>query len=72
MAIPCFREALRLTTSKWNVSQAIQLMLRAIGNLTASDFHMGRDPKTRGDCYNEWENVFGTVDKFKKWIGCSS
>jgi hypothetical protein len=45
-------------------------MLHAIDNLAASDFHMGRDPKTKGACYNEWENVFGTLDKFKKWIGC--
>ncbi len=72
MAILCFREALLLTKSKWNVAQAIQLMLHAIDNLAASDFHMGRDPKTRGTCYNDWENVFGTKDKFKKWIGCKS
>ena len=72
MAILCFREALRLTKSKWNVEQAIQLMLQAIDNLAASDFHMGRDPKTRGASYNEWENVFGTFEKFKKWLGSSA
>lgn len=69
MAILCFREALGLANSKWNVSQAIQLMLRAIDNLAASDFHMGQNPKTSGQKFNDWEYVFGTVEKFKKWIG---
>jgi hypothetical protein len=72
MAISCFREALRITEAKWNVSQAIQLMLHAIDNLAASDFHMGQNAKTRGETFNDWEHVFGTVDKFKKWIGCNS
>jgi len=72
MAILCFREALRLTQSKWNVSQAIQLMLHAIDNLAASDFHMGLHPKTGGEKYDDWEHVFGNVEKFKKWIGGKS
>lgn len=72
LGISCFREALRITASKWNVSQALQLMLHAIDSLAASDFHMGCDPKTKGACYNEWEYVFGAVDKVKKWIGSSS
>ena len=72
MAIACFREALQLAKSKWNVSQAIQLMLLAIDNLAASDFHMGLNLKTGGAKHNDWEHVFGTVEKFKKWIGCKS
>ncbi len=69
MGIICVREALQLTTSKWNVSEAIQLMLHAIDQLAASDFHMGLNPKTSGQKFNDWEYVFGTVEKFKKWIG---
>jgi hypothetical protein len=68
-AIPCFREALRLTKSKWNVEQAVQLPLHAIDNLAARDFHMGLNPKTGGAKYSDWEHVFGSMDKFKKWIG---
>lgn len=70
MGITCFREALLLTQAKWNVAQAVQLMLCAVDNLAASDFHMGLNPKTGGEKYNDWEYVFGTVEKFKKWIGC--
>ena len=33
---------------------------------------MGLNLKTGGAKYNDWEHVFGTVEKFKKWIGCKS
>jgi hypothetical protein len=47
-------------------------MLHAIDQLAAIDFHMGLNPKTSSEKFNDWEYVFGTVEKFKKCIGRKS
>jgi hypothetical protein len=49
-----------------NASKVMQL---AIDNITASDWHAGRDPKTNGVKYLDWEKqLFGTTEKMEKWL----
>ena len=46
-----------------------QLMKVAIDTLAASDFHMGRDNKNLGKCYNSWEdNLFRSSEQFENWL----
>lgn len=40
----------------------------AIDALAASDFHMGRDSKTNGKTYNEWEHIFRSREAFERWL----
>lgn len=51
-----------------NLPNAVNLMKLAIDKLAASDFHMGRDPKTNGVKYNSWEdNVFRSAEQMEGW-----
>jgi hypothetical protein len=51
-----------------NLPNAVSLMKIAIDKLAASDFHMGRDPKTNGVKYNSWENnVFRSTEQMEGW-----
>lgn len=53
-----------------NLENAGKLMKLAIDKLAASDFHMGRDPKTSGKKYNDWENhVFRSYEQMETWWG---
>jgi hypothetical protein len=43
-----------------------KLMLYAVDQLAASDFHMGREGKGP---YNEWEdNLFRDIEQYQKWV----
>jgi hypothetical protein len=51
-----------------NIANAISLMKVAISGLVASDWHMGRDPKTNGKRYLEWEeNLFNSYEQMERW-----
>jgi hypothetical protein len=46
---------------------AEKLMCFAIDALTRSDWHMGRDPKTHGKSYNDWErNIFKSYETMER------
>jgi hypothetical protein len=50
-----------------NPENAEKLMCCAIDALAKSDWHMGRDPKTHGQCYNEWEsNLFKSYETMER------
>jgi hypothetical protein len=52
-----------LLKTKGNCEKAEKLMCIAIDALTRSDWHMGRDPKTHGKSYNDWErNIFKSYE----------
>jgi len=42
-------------------------LLDAINGFTFSDFHMGREEKTRGKTYHELEYCIGTDERIEKW-----
>ena len=51
-----------------DIEKAVQLMSVAIDALCMSDWHMGRDPKTNGIAYREWdEHLFGSYETMEKW-----
>lgn len=51
------------------IENAVKLMEMAIDSITASDWHAGRDPKTNGQKYLDWErHLFGTTEKMEKWL----
>jgi hypothetical protein len=48
---------------------AQKLMMLCVDAICASDFHMGRDPKTGGKKYCEWEaHVFKTQEQTQRWL----
>ena len=50
-----------------DIEKAVELMVIAIDALSKSDFHMGRDKKTNGKRYCEWEHVFRSYEQMEKW-----
>ena len=54
-----------------DVAKAARLMKCAVDGLVASDYHMGRE-KGRPTTFNEWENIFGTTERFEKWLNESN
>jgi hypothetical protein len=59
-------ECLRKTGN--DLEKAKRLMKLAIDGLVASDFHMGRDQKTAGTKYCEWEkHVFKSYEQMESW-----
>jgi hypothetical protein len=63
--LTCFEECFRRSG---DTSNAVSLMKIAIDGIASSDFHMGRDPKTRGKRYCEWEDhCFADVETMEKW-----
>ena len=57
-----------LTRTANDLEKAKQLMKLAIDALVASDFHMGRDSKTAGKKYCEWEeHLFGSYERMERW-----
>jgi len=47
---------------------AVKLMKVTIDAIAKSDFHMGRDAKTNGKKYNDWENhIFKSLEQMEKW-----
>jgi hypothetical protein len=60
------RKCLKRTNG--NPEKAIGLMKLAVDRLAASDWHMGRDGKTGGKRYCEWENhLFDSYERMEKW-----
>lgn len=58
-----------LRKARGNLEDAKQLMLAAVDELVASDWHMGRHPDTGGKRYCEWEkHLFGSAEQFEKWL----
>ncbi len=57
-----------LSRTGGDLDKAVALMKLAVDSLAASDWHMGRDPKTGGKRYCEWEtNLFGSYERMEKW-----
>lgn len=51
-----------------DLERATELMVIAVDGLAKSDFHMGRDAKTHGKRYCEWEDhLFGSYEQMEKW-----
>jgi hypothetical protein len=60
------KECLRKTAG--DLEKAKALMKLAIDGIAASDFHMGRGPKTDGKKFCEWEkHVFKTYEQMEGW-----
>lgn len=59
------RECLQKTGG--NRDNAVRLMKTAIDALAKSDWHMGRDEKSDGKTYNDWEHAFGTYERMENW-----
>jgi len=65
-AISRLKECLEKTGG--DIEKAKALMKLAVDGLVASDWHMGRDPKTNGKRYCEWEeHLFGSFEKMERW-----
>lgn len=65
-AVLRLRECLKKTGG--DLENATALMKLAIDGLVASDFHMGRDPKTNGQRYCEFEkHLFGSAEQMQRW-----
>ena len=47
---------------------ATHVLQCVVDALCHSDFHMGRDPKTNGKRYCDWELLFGSRESFEKWM----
>ena len=61
------KEALRMAHG--NLDGAIELMKAVVDEIAMSDFHMGRNPKTEGKSYCEWENhLFRSTEQFESWL----
>jgi hypothetical protein len=60
-------EALRIAHG--NLNNAVELMKGAVDELATSDWHMGRDERTNGKRYCDWENhLFRNTEQFEKWL----
>ena len=60
------KECLKKTSG--DLEKAAELMRLAIDGLAASAFHMGRDSKTNGQRYCEWEkHLFKTYEQMERW-----
>ena len=61
------RECLAKTGGDLSAAEA--LMELAIERIATSDFHMGRDAKTNGKRYCEWEaHLFPNAEKLERWL----
>jgi hypothetical protein len=61
------QEAKKMAHGK--IGDAADLMRAAIDAVAQSDFHMGRDAKTGGKSYCNWEDhIFRTREQFESWI----
>ncbi len=60
-------EALRIAHG--NLPNAVELMKAVVDELAASDWHMGRNERTNGKRYCDWENhLFRNAEQFEKWL----
>lgn len=60
------KECLRKTAG--DLEKAKELGMLAVDGLVADDFHMGRDPKTNGKKFCEWEkHVFKSYEQMEGW-----
>ena len=60
-------DALRMAHD--SLEDAVELMKAVVNEVAMSDWHMGRDPKTEGKTYCEWEDhLFRSTEQFEKWI----
>jgi len=65
-AVSRLKECMRKTGG--DKEKATALMKLAIDGLVASDWHMGRDPKTNGKKYCDWEkHVFASYEQMEGW-----
>jgi len=59
-------DCLKLT--KGDYDKAAALLCVAIDNLARSDWHMGRDPASRGKVYCDWiDHLFKSYERMEKW-----
>lgn len=51
-----------------DLEKAAELMIVAIDAIASSDWHMGRDAKTQGKFYREWDDhLFGSYKDMERW-----
>lgn len=61
-------ECLQKAGGNGNLGNAVKLMKLAVDGLAKSDFHLGRDPKTNGKRFCEWEShLFGSFERMERW-----
>jgi hypothetical protein len=46
---------------------AEKLMCYAVDRMAESDWNMGRDPKSSGKRYDDWDLLFRSTEQFQKW-----
>lgn len=65
-ALARLQECLKRTGGDYDA--AAKLLRIAVENLAASDWHMGRDPKTNGKKYCDWiDHLFKSYETLEKW-----
>jgi hypothetical protein len=58
-----------LGRSGGDLPAAVAMMKAAVDGICKSDWHMGRDPKTNGKRYVEWEShLFDSVESLERWV----
>jgi hypothetical protein len=56
-----------LSKTNGDVTKAVELMKIAVDSLASSDWHMGRDPKTNGKKYCEWDkHLFASYERMER------
>jgi len=66
MGVARLAECLKKTDG--NLESAVALMKVAIDTLAASTWHMGRDQRTNGKRYCEWDkHLFGSYEQMERW-----
>lgn len=67
VGITRLRDCLKLTKGDYDKSAG--LLRVAIDKLAESDWHMGRDPGTKGKQYCDWEkNLFKSYEAMERWF----
>ena len=61
------QDALRIAHG--DLAGAVELMKAVVDEVALSDWHMGRNPRTEGKSYCEWEDhLFRSTEQFEKWV----
>jgi len=62
-------KVLAKTVPPYSGDKAVEVFHHAIDRMCESDFHMGRDPKSSGHKYNEWDqHLFRNWEQFERWL----
>lgn len=61
----CLDHARKITKDE---ESAKELIRQVIHQMSGSDFHNAKGKYVGQTKYNDWEQIFGSIDKFQKWV----